>query len=49
MTIETKFWHRVLAAPVSAKEIRVFAYIVLFWFLMDFVWFISTLFHWFGL
>lgn len=43
-------FHRIMAGtPITPKEVRCAAIIVLLWLLMDVFWFVSTLNHWFGL
>jgi len=42
--------HRIVSgAPITPFELRLAGLFALSWFLMDVVWFVSTLNHWFGL
>jgi hypothetical protein len=42
--------HRVVSgAPITPRELRLAGVFALVWFSVDMFWFVSTLFHWFGL
>lgn len=42
--------HRILSgAPITPNELRFAGMFALVWFGMDVFWFLSSLFHWFGL
>lgn len=42
--------HRIVSgAPITPRELRCAGIFACAWFLMDLVWFLSTLNHWFGL
>lgn len=42
--------HRILSgAPLSPTELRLAGLLVLEWWLMDHLWFLGTLNHWWGL
>lgn len=42
--------HRIVSgAPITSRELRFAGLFAIVWFLMDVLWFASTLNHWFGL
>lgn len=42
--------HRIVSgAPITPRELRCAGIFAFVWFLMDLIWFLSTLNHWFGL
>jgi len=38
-----------IGAPLSANELRMAGAFALFWFGFDFLWFVASLNHWWGL